>query len=198
MKNKYSRLTLISEVGVKDGFLLWRMRCDCGKVKILRKNNVENGRTRSCGCLNKETVARRNFKHGLADTPTHRIWRGMKDRCARSFHKNYHSYGGRGIKVCRRWMDFTKFLADMGERPSPEHTIERINNNKGYSKSNCAWILAKHQNRNTCRTKLNPEKVREIRANRKKLSRKELSARYGVSKSTIRHVLEWVTWADVY
>lgn len=83
-----------------------------------------------------------------AAAPEPGIWRGMINRCSNSSSKYYHRYGGRGIKVCRRWKTYANFLEDMGRRPTPKHSIDRVNNDKGYSKKNCRWATSCEQNRN--------------------------------------------------
>lgn len=85
-------------------------------------------------------------QHGMCNTITYRTWRCMRSRCHDKTHKQYKDYGGRGILVCDEWYtSFTTFLNDMGERPSKEHSIERINNDKGYSKDNCKWVHRSEQ-----------------------------------------------------
>ena len=134
------------------GCFLWSFKCDCGTVKVIRGNHVFHGKIVSCSC---EAAARcsRNFKsHGLTETDEYHSWCSMKGRCHNPSNKKYPSYGGRGITLCDRWMDsFENFLADMGKRPTPRHSIDRINNDLGYSPENCRWATAKEQSLNTRR-----------------------------------------------
>lgn len=105
--------------------------CECGKRKYVRIRFLKIGQSKSCGC-------KRTYKHGKTKTKIYRIWLGMIKRCYGINSHSYKRYGGRGIKVCKRWHKFENFYADMGERPDGK-SLDRINNNKGYSKSNCRW-----------------------------------------------------------
>lgn len=94
-------------------------------------------------------TGRANRTHGMTDTPTYRSWRSMLDRCSLEKHTAFKRYGGRGINVCSRWVrSFAAFLADMGQRPSLAHTLDRRDNNKGYYRRNCRWATRKEQARN--------------------------------------------------
>src|SRR5215217_4173529 len=106
----------------------WVFRCDCGNEAITTVSYVRNGRTTSCGCFGRQRLPEHNLTHGLSKTSLYEVWRGMRKRCEDPNHKAFKNYGGRGIKVCRRWQKFEAFLADMGERPSPKHSIDRIDN----------------------------------------------------------------------
>ena len=114
--------------------------------------------------------------HGMCNTPENRAWGDMKQRCHNKDNKRYHRYGGRGIKVCKRWRkSFENFIKDMGLRPSPKHSLERIDNNKGYLPSNCTWATREDQYRNRAPTKL-------ITYNGKTLSTAEWGRTVGLSK----------------
>lgn len=90
--------------------------------------------------------------HGMRDSITYDSWRGMKERCLNPKHKNYRTYAKEGITVCQEWIEsFSTFLSDMGERPSREYSIDRIDNSKGYFKENCRWATVKEQHRNHSR-----------------------------------------------
>lgn len=95
-------------------------------------------------------------KHGMSRTSIHGTWQNMRNRCSRKNDKNYKLYGGRGIKVCERWESFVNFYADMGDKPTPKHSIERIDGNGNYEPSNCKWATASEQARNRKTTRFVP------------------------------------------
>jgi len=125
----------------------WRSICDCGGESVTVTNHLKSGNTTSCGCRKKSVLGESTTKHGMAGTPTHRTWKAMRNRCNNPNTPRYKDYGGRGITVCERWDKFENFLIDMGERPEGM-SIDRVDNNKGYSKSNCKWATGKEQRAN--------------------------------------------------
>lgn len=142
---RFTRLVVKERVGSSR---YWICVCDCGIAIHARKDGLLLNRTKSCGCLHREQARAKATKHGYEKRPEYRIWQGMKTRCGNPKVQDYHRYGGRGIKVCERWLKFENFLEDMGDRPSPRHSIDRINNDLGYSPSNCRWALPDIQYRN--------------------------------------------------
>lgn len=132
-----------------EAYYLWNCLCDCGEKSIVYAGSLNSGNTKSCGCLRGELSSTRQTIHGLSQTPEYEVWSNMKRRCQEESNKAWKDYGGRGITVCDRWMDFTLFYSDIGPRPTPKHTLGRINNGAGYSPSNCRWETKTAQNNNT-------------------------------------------------
>ena len=131
-----------------------KVRCDCGVETVVQKGNLQQGTTRSCGCLRVSAVRAANTKHGHSRTrakgpsPEYSTWGSMLARCYNKKHTAFKNYGGRGITVCSRWRkSFINFLEDMGTRPKKQ-SIDRINNDGNYTLLNCRWATAKQQRAN--------------------------------------------------
>ena len=151
----FGRLTAIAPVEMtKARMTKWLCICDCGSEVVTLIASLNNGNTKSCGCLQKEVVTQRNTTHGMCHSPEYGVWSALINRCRNPNDKGYKNYGGRGIDVCKEWYSFDAFIVDMGERPYPEDTIERVNNNHGYSPDNCQWVTQKVQMRNTRRNRI--------------------------------------------
>jgi hypothetical protein len=129
----------------------WRCVCRCGRRTTVRGHRLVDGHTKSCGCLAKEVASKTHREHGLSHSRTYSSWAMMIQRCTNPRLNRYHRYGGRGISVCTEWMDFTVFLRDMGERP-PGCSLDRIDNNLGYTKANCRWSTPREQAMNRSNT----------------------------------------------
>lgn len=152
------RLTVI-RIGEVHGYKAkWLCRCECGNTALVWSYSLRSGRTKSCGCLKDELSAERSLVHGHTGRGTrsseYNSWDGMNQRCHNTKNPSYRKYGGRGIRVCARWRaSFANFIADMGRKPSPQHSIDRIDNDGNYEPGNCRWATLSQQNSNMQRSK---------------------------------------------
>lgn len=142
----FGRLTVIREVPSPDEYRRIECLCSCGREKLVRLHDVKSGRTKSCGCKTASCG-------GLSKVypSEYNSWSSMRNRCYNPNDKNYPHYGGRGISVCKEWGDFSAFIRDMGPRPEPGYSLDRINNDGNYCPDNCRWTTQKEQVRNTRR-----------------------------------------------
>jgi hypothetical protein len=164
---------------------LWLCLCDCGKQWVTTGTSIRYGSVTSCGCQGLKRAQLAKTTHGASRrvdgknrTPEYRSWAGLRNRCNNPSNRSFHDYGARGITVCERWNDFAAFYSDMGPRPAGT-SIERINNDLGYSPSNCCWATRTQQNRNTRRNRF-------ISINGKKMPISQAAEEMGISKSSVR------------
>ena len=155
---KFNRLTVLSFNGRINGHSYWECLCDCGNKTIVEGYNIRNGITKSCGCYAVERLKQRGKyavlpdmkTHGLSNSKLYAVWSTMKARCLNKNNHAYSRYGGRGIKVCDRWLhSFENFFADMSGSYKDGLTLERKNVNGNYEYENCKWATYKEQARNT-------------------------------------------------
>lgn len=151
---------------------------------------MKSGNTKSCKCLQKDINIKQSTLHGHRSvgntTETYRSWQMMKNRCLNRKDVQWKDYGGRGIKVCKRWMKFENFLEDMGERPKG-CSLDRKNNNKNYCKSNCRWTTPKQQARNKRNNYF-------INLKGKQITLAELAEQTGINRSTLKYRIDKLKW----
>ena len=152
---RFDRLIALDRLPQEEGRtkVRWLCRCDCGLTSVTTTDQLISGHTRSCGCLHKDNLRKRNRTHGLGRPGTYGTWSNMIQRCSNEKNPSYADYGGRGIKVCERWKMFEHFYADMGDRP-PMTSIERSDFNGDYESGNCCWASNFDQARNKRSTRM--------------------------------------------
>ena len=153
---RFGRLVVIERAGATNqGNATWRCRCDCGVETIVSGWSLQSGNTKSCSCIKVAAIKKSRTIHGKSTSRLHNIWKGMKERCYSPQHNRYHRYGGRGIAVCdesrhdfQAFYDWAMSNGYEPDAPRGQCTIDRIDNDKGYSPDNCRWADAKTQRHN--------------------------------------------------
>lgn len=149
---KHAHLLLISDAFRRPGRTGYHFRalCDCGREHVALAYDISQGKTRSCGCTSslESGISRRT--HFMCDSPEYRAWCNMRNRCGDPTNRQWKDYGGRGIKVCERWLEsFENFIADLGRKPGPRHSLGRIDNDGDYEPGNVRWETRRQQSLNS-------------------------------------------------
>lgn len=144
----FGRLTVIERGRTSNDRPGWMCMCVCGTLTTVETTKLKSGHTKSCGCLINEVLRELHKTHGMSGTKVYRTWKSIRGRCYNKNNSEYFRYGARGIKVCKRWGIFENFYKDMGDPPTPDHSIDRIDNNGNYEPSNCRWATPKDQSSN--------------------------------------------------
>lgn len=193
---RFGRLVAIEDAGgTSRGIRLWRCKCDCGKEAVVAVNNLRSGHSKSCGCLSVETTGTLFRVHGLTDTPEHLTWMDMKRRCSDPSRSDFERYGGRGTVVCEQWnASFMSFLSAVGKKPTPLHSIDRIDSRGHYSCGQCDECIRNGWTMN-CRWATISQQCRNRRSNRffeingETMCLTDWCRKYGVGVGTARYRL---------
>lgn len=173
---RYGAWLVVSMAELRGGKRFWLCRCDCGNEAKVASGNLATGSSSGCSSCKRKT-------HNLSKLPEYDIWSGIKSRCYCQTATGFQNYGGRGISMCQRWREsFPAFLEDVGRRPSPKHSLDRIDNNGDYEPGNCEWVSHKHQANNK-RTNV------RLRLGDQEKTQKQWEEHLGLGHGTLRHRL---------
>jgi hypothetical protein len=151
--HSFGRLTAIRPDHKVSGAVHWECSCCCGRTKIASVYNLLEGKTQSCGCLQKERASKARLKHGMSKHPAYQCWQRIRNRCENPESADFPDYGGRGIHVCDEWDSFDRFWTDMGPTWAKGLTLDRKDNDSNYSQGNCHWVSQLRQVRNRRNTR---------------------------------------------
>lgn len=180
---KFGGLTVVSaSTERRNGQVVWNCLCNCGTRIQTVGYSLRNGLSKSCGCLISKVLLARNHTHGWSGTSEYRSWQSMYRRCYATSNNRFNRYGERGIKVCERWSDFSNFIADLGPKPTPKHTLDRINNDGDYEPVNCRWATYSEQ---ACNRSTN----RLVNLNGSRMILKHAAEMYGINQTTLQQRL---------
>mgnify|MGYP001200354477 CR=1 FL=1 len=183
---QFGRLTVTGLAGTKEygksgqKRTMFDCRCSCGNAISVSGNSLKSGNTKSCGCLNLDSLKGRAT--GYTGERVYRIWQAMLNRCRNPNQPNYANYGGRGIKVCERWLSIKNFVDDMG-RPNGDQSIDRIDNDGNYEPGNCRWASREEQSRNKSSNRI-------LTLDGKSMTLIEWAEKLGIEQSSLRERLE--------
>jgi hypothetical protein len=182
--SKHDRWTILKETNRKvykdSSRRMFLCKCDCGVEKEVDMFSILRNVSKSCGCLNREQIVKKATTHGLRHHPLYKVWCCMKERCNNPNSEKFHIYGERGIKVCDEWeTNFQQFYDDMITTWKKGLSIDRIDNNKGYSKYNCRWSTMTEQQNNRRDNKI-------ITYDKKQYTVAELARKFNINQSTLR------------
>lgn len=193
ISEEYGRLRVIGDGPVqiyKSGTRRsWRLRCECGNEITADRTSVKQGKIRSCGCLRRELAADQCRKHGLSHKPEFHVWLNMRRRCNDPKNNAFDRYGALGIKVCDEWQnDFAAFFSHVGPRPTPKHSLDRIQSEGNYEPGNVRWATAIEQNSNR-------KSARKFLLDGKRMTLREVCQARGLNHDTVAYRLRVLKWS---
>jgi len=190
LRERFGRWTVIAAAPSVNRKTRWVCRCECGTERIVVSWLLTNGNSSSCGCYQRERNGQTVRTHGMSKSSEYSIWGLIKGRCSNPNLESYKNYGGRGVRMCHRWLSsFDNFYSDIGPRPSKQHTVERIDNNKGYGPDNCRWATRKEQAQNR---RVNIYVTHEG----ERVTLTEAARRSGINWGTLRK--RWIKGKDLF